>query len=92
MSGDLITLADLYDLQCNVNQNYNYFSDVNCNNSPFAEWIVNGQNCWTKSAYPHSDVDLWKVEIDGRLNGNKHTSSNGVRPVITVSKNIFKLN
>ena len=92
LSGDLITSADLYDLQCNVNQNYNYFSDVNCNNSPFAEWIVNGQNWWTKSAYPHSDVDLWKVEIDGRLNGNKHTSSNGVRPVITVSKNIFKLN
>ena len=71
---------------------YNYFSGVNCNDSIYADWIVNGQSWWTKSAYPHTDIDLWKVEIDGRLNGNRHSSANTIRPVVVVSKKVFDIN
>ena len=79
-------MSELYTLGCNVNANYNYKSTVNCNDSQYGSWLVNGQNWWTKSAYPHSEIDIWKVETSGALNGNRYTSSNGIRPVITVSK------
>jgi hypothetical protein len=86
LSGDLIAMSELYTLGCDVNANYNYKSTVNCNDSQYGSWLVNGQMWWTKSAYPHTEIDIWKVETSGKLNGNRHTSSNGIRPVITVSK------
>ena len=85
VSGDLITLTQLKSLGCTINDSYNYTSSITCADSTYAEWIVNGQSWWTKSAYPHFSDNIYKVEQEGAFNGNLYTSSNGVRPVIELS-------
>ena len=90
IAGNLITLAELKALGCTINDDYTYTSGLTCVNSEHANWLVNGQNWWTRSAYPDSSYGVWRVRTSGVLVGDDYSNTNsGVRPVITVSKSAF---
>ena len=88
LSGTLITVAELGDLGCTVPSDYAWGSGGwTCANSDNAEWLVNGQYWWTRSADPDDSNLVWYVNGDGGLSSNGYFSGYyGVRPVITISK------
>ena len=88
LSGTLITLVELEDLECTVSSDYAWGTGGwTCENSSYASWLVNGQNWWTRSSYSDDSSRIWGVDASSGLYDN---SFNGdflsVRPVITVSK------
>ena len=91
ITGDLITLAQLSDLGCTVPSDYAYVSDSSartCANSDNAEWLVNGQRWWTRSAYADSSFSngVWFMYAAGGVGCVGYGNNSGVRPVITLSK------
>ena len=85
LSGTLITVAELGDLGCTVPSDYTDMEEATCANSENAEWLVNGQSWWTRSAYADFLNHVWYVDAVGGLD-NYYSFSYGVRPVITISK------
>lgn len=93
ISGDLITLTELKALGCVVPTDYAGISDYSgrtCINSPYKSWLINGQYWWTRSASSGSSSYMWVLSAGGGLYSNSYSRDNGVRPVITISKEILK--
>ena len=88
ISGDLITVTELGNLGCTINDDYSYKAGLTltCANSEHANWLVNGQQWWTRSANTGYGSNVWYVHTDGRLDFNSSYINFGVRPVITISK------
>ena len=87
ITSNLITLAELKTLGCTINDDYSYTSGLTCANSSNAEWLVNGQYWWTRSANTASSGGVWSVHPDGYLYSTGYYNTfYGVRPVITISK------
>jgi len=89
LSGDLITLKILKVLGCNIIDSYSWNSSANCLNTEYDTWLNTGQRWWTKSASTGGET-IWIVHIDKSLQTNLYTVKNGVRPVITISKDLAK--
>lgn len=88
VTGDLITLKDLEALGCTVPSDYASGSGGwNCYDSPYG-WLANGQDWWTCSASSTYSNHVWNVLNDGRLNYYGYHSNIGVRPTITISKEL----
>ena len=88
LSGTLITVAELGDLGCTVPSDYAWGSGGwTCANSANAEWLVNGQEWWSRSAAADDFFSIWFIDDEGGLAGNSYNSIlYGIRPVITISK------
>ena len=88
LSGDLITLSDLKELGCTIQSDYSKTGEETCVNSEYSSWLINGQSWWTKSASSNgAPTHVWYFRYDGILDSGAGTNiSNGVRPVITISK------
>ena len=89
VTSNLITLGELRNLGCTIPEDYALGSGGwTCTGLEHSSWLVNGQDCWTRSASSeHSDY-LWIIVNDGNL---RISSSNyGVRPTITVSREVVK--
>ena len=88
--GNLITSTELKTLGCIINVSYSLDGDESCVDSQYADWIVNNQSWWTRSAL--SDNSVWIVDNVGNLSYDYYDGyvsehvGHGVRPVITVSK------
>ena len=87
--GNLITLKQLIDLGCTAPIDYVPGSGGwNCNSSPYKDWLVNGQNWWTRSL--KGSDSPYCVTDSGILCGSWYgnTSGPGIRPVLTISKEL----
>jgi hypothetical protein len=96
ISSNLITMTTLKNLGCTITDNYSISSEtLSCTNSQHVLWLVNGQSWWTRSAYSGNADDIWIVSTDGSLygfqQGNFYGGRYGIRPIITISKNVLKL-
>ena len=87
---DLITLKQLEALECKIPENYGDGPEKSCYDSSYAEWLINGQSWWTKSAQANSLDLVWNVSTTGYLSQHGSIFTHGVRPVITISKNALK--
>ena len=85
MKGDLITLKQLRNLGCTIDNEYDVVSGLTCANSEHASWLANGQTWWTKSASTASQYDIWYVGGTGSISTIDCSVATGIRPVITVS-------
>lgn len=91
ITGTLITLAELKELGCTINDDYSYTSVLTCANSENADWLVSGQYWWTHSAYADDSILVWSVGDDGGLDIRLYDDFGyGVRPVITISKSALQ--
>lgn len=91
ISGDLITLAELKSLGCTVSDDYSWVDGLTCENSENADWLVNGQSWWTRSASSDFYNLVWIVTEYGGLDIYFcNYADNGIRPVITVKKDELK--
>ena len=90
LSGNLITLTELKGLGCTINDDYSHMSGLTCANSSYKTWLVNGQYWWTRSALSSNSTYVWFVHPDDHLYSIDYFVSNGVRPVITISKEALK--
>ena len=93
VTGTLITLKELKDLGCTINDDYSYRSGLTCANSQHISWIQNNMNSsfWTRSAVLNEESSIWGVS--GQNLEKFHYSSLyivAVRPVITISKEELK--
>lgn len=87
--GDLITLKELESLGCVIPADYSYPSVTyrSCYESPYIEWLVNGQQWWIRSARSSSNDRPWVLnDEDNYLYSNIYSNKNAVRPIITISK------
>ena len=58
--GTLITLIEMKNFGCTISDDYSYTSEIlTCENSEYVDWLVNGQNWWTRSAYANSSWYVW---------------------------------
>ena len=90
VTGDLITMTQLGNLGCTIPTDYAWGDGGwTCTSSEHSEWLVNGQDWWTCSAYPEIPVSIWIVYADGKLRDDISASYYGVRPVITISKSLL---
>ena len=89
LSGNLITLTELKSLGCTIKDDYTFESDLTCKNSKYISWIANGQRWWTLSAYSSRNDFVWFVYNGGSLSCYTYTELHGIRPVITISKNVL---
>ena len=94
ITGNLITLAQLGNLGCTYPSDYaNATGGVRtCVNSENAEWLINGQGWWTRSAESGSySTYIWVVNTGGSFEPVAyHYSGRGIRPVITISKSALR--
>ncbi len=95
---DLITLKELKNLGCTINDDYSYHgSDENssCQDSEYFDWLFVGQYWWTKSAVNNDNIRVWTVLVDGLLvavyNDLGFIENVGIRPVVTISKNYINM-
>ena len=91
ITGDLITLQDLKKLGCVFPADYSYVftsSERTCQDSDYADWLINNQFWWTRSAASDEASRVWYVLSSGYLSttdiGMPYLF--GIRPVITISK------
>lgn len=89
LTGDLISLKQLSSLGCIIPTDYSWDDNKrSCSNSLHKNWLINNQNSWTKSS--NYDSVIWIMhfnkDIVKNLDTNYYYGSNGVRPVITISK------
>jgi len=90
VTGDLITVLQLGNLGCTINEKYKNGS-YDCLSSEHKDWLINGQKWWTKSASPYEDGTkdgkyIWKVREDGTLGIRSIGNGQGIRPTITIDK------
>lgn len=92
VDGTLITLSELKSLGCTIIDDYSSVSNGSeeCYYSPYREWLANGQEWWTKSAYSEAGFRVWLMGVSGMLTYYKNTSTVGIRPVITISKETLR--
>lgn len=93
ITGDLITLRELKSLGCTISDDYSYTSGLTCSNSEYKTWLVNSQYWWTRSASSSSPISVWMMNYFGNLSTSSYNDSmggNGVRPTITVSKEMLR--
>ena len=63
-----------------------YIADLTCANSEHADWLLNGQTWWTRSAFYQGNI-IWLVKDTGLIYmGNGSSNDATIRPVITISK------
>ena len=89
---DLILLSELKKLGCGPLRDDNDYpdADASCNISEHSDWLVTKQDWWTRSAYTSPYMySIWTMYGDGELYDNAYYNENGVRPTITVSKEIL---
>jgi hypothetical protein len=100
LTTDLITLTQLGELGCTISEDYTPSGDEDCYSSPYVDWLINGKWIWTKSARSNDPEMVWIMSYDGYLAqdvsgewftgdyyyGNAIYDYNGVRPVVTISK------
>ena len=89
ITGDLITLNKLKELDCIADTYDTLSSDYTCAYSKYASWLINGQYWWTKSMFLGNLNRVWLVYNTGKLNPIGYTDSRGIRPVITISLDAF---
>ena len=88
ITGNLITLSNLRELECVVPYDHAYVSDIasrTCVNSPYKDWLINGQNWWTRSAYAGFGQLIWYVYDSGAVDYGTYDFAYGIRPIITIS-------
>ena len=90
INGDLITLKELKSLGCTIKDDYSITTENTCVNNSYKEWLVNGQNWWTRSAESTSSRSVWHVYFDGSINSHGYSYNYGIRPVITISKQTLR--
>ena len=91
ISGDLISLTQLKELNCVISDDYRYNAIETCENSNHASWLINGQSYWTKSALSTDPNYVFAVDANGMIlkegySYNYYSYGRGIRPVITISK------
>ena len=87
--GNLISLNELNNLECDVNIEEPL--DVNnCFNSQHSEWLVNGQNWYTRIRYPEMYDKVFVVGADSYINAVSTDNPSGLRPTITISKETLR--
>lgn len=95
ISGNLITMKELKTLGCTISEDYSFTSGLTCNGSSYKSWLVISKNWWTRSASPDNPHYIWFVGNAGDFGsalGIEIYSGIGVRPIITIPKNLIKLN
>ena len=93
ISGNLITLAQLKELGCTINDDYRRTSGLTCANSKHADWLITDQNWWTRSVVTSNSWNLWVVFSSirsGELFIYDYSDGKIIRPVITISKSDLK--
>ena len=95
ITADLITLKQLERLGCIIPEDYNLgeaeWGDYTCAESEYSEWLINGQSWWTRSAESAMSSYVWMMYGAGVLSTSDNIEGNGVRPVITISKESLEL-
>lgn len=89
ITGDLITLKELESLGCIIPPTYGYPSLENrsCGASPNIDWLNNEQTWWIRSARSDQNNRPWVLSgKDNYLYSNIYSNANGIRPIITISK------
>ena len=90
LSGDLITLSQLKMLGCTINDDYSNTGIETCVDSEYVDWLVNGQYWWTRSVNPNGGIYIWDVRLSGDLFTLFYNNTDGIRPVITISKEVLE--
>lgn len=86
LTGTLMTMTELKPLGCTISDDYSYIADLTCANSEHADWLLNGQTWWTRSAFYQGNM-IWLVKDTGLISmGNGSSNAATIRPVITISK------
>ena len=86
LTGTLMTMTELKPLGCTISDDYSYIADLTCANSEHADWLLNGQTWWLRSAFYQGNM-IWLVKDTGLIYmGNGSDNAATVRPVITISK------
>lgn len=86
ITGTLITLSELKNLGCTINDDYSFSFNLTCINSKYASWLVNNQRFWTRSTEP-TNGNIWYVDDLGIIYSYSYNDTSiGIRPVIIVSK------
>ena len=80
LSGDLITVSELIELGVDEST----YCDLE---GP--SWLSNGQLWYTSSSGPENSYEVWAV-WDGCLGLDAYDGDSGIRPTITISKEILK--
>ncbi len=83
ITGDLISKSQLISVGCD-------FTENTCNNSQYANWLVNGQFWWTKTYAGKETKYIFILRGDGVITHDPYDETNGVRPTITISKETLK--
>ena len=86
------TILDYYhlkDLGCEYSSNFMSSEIVSCTNASYSNILNNGQMTWTAmvSAEPFGNAYPIYLDDAGEIAHQSYTSTAGVRPVITISKN-----
>lgn len=98
ITGNLPTMTQLGELGCTINSDYKYewpesYNNVrlNCKDSNYSKWLVNGQDWWTRSVTTGASGTVWSVKTVGGCYPSSHYgATNTIRPVIIVSKETLK--
>ena len=87
---DLITFGELSSLGCDGTSDYAFKFDLTCENSGYADWLLNGQMWWTKSTSTGTSKYLWIIKPAGTCwTVTPNTGNVGFRPVVTVPMNLL---
>ena len=89
LKGDLISLTELKILGCTVEDDYSDSGGLTCSGSSNFEWLYNGTKWWTKSVSAGYSDRVWRFSADGSLYLYFYGNTAGIRPVITVSKEVL---
>ncbi len=84
LNGDLITFSQLKNLGCTIEDDYSFNGYETCKNSEYIDWLANGQFWWTRSVETGFANSIWYVNALGFFDIFAFSSSNGIRPVITL--------
>lgn len=86
ITGDLISVRELGELDCTVSSDYSIQNGLTCENSKYSNWIINNQWWFTKSAGTDYSRMVWVVTPVGALNDDLCVDIDGIRPTITIKK------
>ena len=88
---DLITLQHLKELECVISEDYTRADNIaRCDGSPYSNWLINGQEWWTRSSSPTYVRYVWTVGMNGYLYTQFFSNTYGVRPILTISKELLE--
>ena len=94
VSGNLITLKEMGNLGCTFPDDYGWIADDSartCTVSKYFSWLINGQRWWTRSVSAVDKTHVWNVSaIDVFRGDNFKEAKRGIRPIITVSKDVLR--